>query len=369
MKTKAWHGCYDGGWNGLICPEAYSHPAKFSYRLIQRIVSFGLEQGFWKPGDTLGDPFGGVGLGGIVAAYAGLNWVGVELEKTFYDLAKQNFGLHAPKWLVLGQGSACMIHGDSRNFAALVGELGGIVTSPPYADSVNSEAHGIDWSKAGPATGNRKRGEGSKHEQTLRDQLAYGTTPGQIGALPSGKLDGVITSPPYADITNVGEYRDPEKCKAREERYLSAHPELKGKRPAFLPYGTTPGQIGNEKSETYWSACAQVYSQMRLAMKPGGVACLVVKDYVKNKKRVPLCDQTCQLLESLGFKVFLRVKAMLVKETKHPGLFGEQVERRERKSFFRRLAESKGSPRIDWEEVIFAGGQLTPPVMRRRPGE
>src|SRR5205814_1976665 len=48
--------------------------------------------------------------------------------------------------------------------------------------SVNSEQHGIDWTKAGPATGNRKRGQGTKHEETLRAQLSYGQAPAQIGS-------------------------------------------------------------------------------------------------------------------------------------------------------------------------------------------
>jgi hypothetical protein len=43
---------------------------------------------------------------------------------------------------------------------------------------------------------------------------------------------------------------------------------------------------------------------------------------------------------------------MLVKETHDNGLFGEIVEKKERKSFFRRLAESKGSPPIDYETVL-----------------
>jgi hypothetical protein len=32
---------------------------------------------------------------------------------------------------------------------------------------------------------------------------------------------------------------------------------------------------------------------------------------------------------------------------------GRATKTKERKSFFRRLAEKKGSPRIDWEEVLF----------------
>jgi len=44
---------------------------------------------------------------------------------------------------------------------------------------------------------------------------------------------------------------------------------------------------------------------------------------------------------------------MLVKETTHETLFGHtEVKRKERKSFFRRLAESKGSPKIDFEVVL-----------------
>ena len=70
---------------------------------------------------------------------------------------------------------------------------------------------------------------------------------------------------------------------------------------------------------------------------------------------MPLCDDTCRLLESLGFNVFERTRAWLVRETREPDLFGgkDHVQRKERKSFFRRLAEQKGSPRIDWEEVIW----------------
>ena len=29
-----WHGCYDDSWNGLICPDAFGHPAKFSRGLL-----------------------------------------------------------------------------------------------------------------------------------------------------------------------------------------------------------------------------------------------------------------------------------------------------------------------------------------------
>lgn len=54
-----WHGCYDDQWGDLIVPEAFKHPAKFAKGLIERIYDYGFEQGYWRKGDLIGDPFGG----------------------------------------------------------------------------------------------------------------------------------------------------------------------------------------------------------------------------------------------------------------------------------------------------------------------
>ena len=67
METLEWHGCYDDGWKGVIVDEAFAHPAKFARGLIERIVDFGLAEGWWKRGDLIGDPFAGVGLGAIAS--------------------------------------------------------------------------------------------------------------------------------------------------------------------------------------------------------------------------------------------------------------------------------------------------------------
>jgi hypothetical protein len=80
--------------------------------------------------------------------------------------------------------------------------------------------------------------------------------------------------------------------------------------------------------------------------------CLVVKSYIKNKRRVPLPMQTLKLLINLGFQPVERIKALLVEETVTPGLFGDVTRKSQRKSFFRLLAERKGSPEINFEEVI-----------------
>jgi hypothetical protein len=489
-KWLSWQGCYEQGWGNMITKASFAHPCKFSYSLAVRIVRHGLDVGHWKPGDRLGDPFGGIAGGGIVAAYHGLRWVGVELEPTWSRLAagyhcpgltKQewvrwcnrfgrkwdyfdmdrgelcptctagaqtwyrgdgvipshpphrfvgNFDLHRLRWEVSGDPMPQIIQGDSRDFARLVGECSGILTSPPFQETVtggtaiwgkleeshnrqytgkskncgnlstgdtpgnigqlksgdldgvitsppysegtvHGGGHGIDWEKAKDEKAGRKT-------SPARDGLGegYGDTPGNIGNLPGGSLQGIVTSPPFQDSMQSHD------VEFENRRQISRGRDIEGMghKGSLSDYGTTQGQIGNlpggsldlddaQKSEgknssggtksqrepiTYWSEMLKIYQQTYLAMKPNGVMALVIKDYVRAGKRVPLCDQTVQLLEHCGFHVFARARCWLVKTHEHPGLFGEPiVKTKSRKSFFRRLAEKNGSPRIDFEEVIF----------------
>ena len=471
MQTTDWHNCYDGGWQSLIVPAAFRHPAKFSLGLITRIYRHGLDCGYWRPGDLIGDCFGGVGLGGIVAAYHFLRWVGVELESEanggspFVELARANFDYHRARWHQ-DEPHPVIVQGDSRRFAEIVGEVCGVVTSPPYATDRVHDRNGIDRDKVqgrkggpnsqvaalgygsteGQIGGLREgnldavvtsppftidqpcasqtrakkdyhaftRGDGTKRDKNMQSE-------GNIAGLPHGKLDAVVTSPPYAESIKGahGEEETAEQSKAKrktaggslgqsqrhggygvsdgqigalKEGQLDGcvtSPPYEGLNAVDLPrgreggasggigtqyrlgnrprgaarkadgeytdgYGASRGQIGYEAGETYWQAMAAVYHQMFLAMRPNAVAAIVVKDYVKQKARVPLCDQTCALLERVGFTVFERTRAHLVKRTTEPNLFGAPTEKlRERKSFFRRLAEKNGSPRIDYEEVIW----------------
>lgn len=192
-----WHNCYDDGWKGMIVPEAFAHPAKFAYGLIARIVRHGLDCGYWKPGDVIGDPFGGVALGGILCGYHGLNWVGVELEPRFVELGNRNLAMHGPRWLAMEQTNrVTLLQGDSRRFAELVGSVAGCVTSPPYAATNNQGGDqathpGMKWKHG-------ERSDRGKVDRSNFNGTDYGTTPGQIGALPSGQLDAVISSPPFA---------------------------------------------------------------------------------------------------------------------------------------------------------------------------
>jgi DNA modification methylase len=526
VEEISWYDCYEDSWKGHIVREAFRHPAKFARGLIRRIVAFGLERGYWRKGDTIGDPFGGVALGGIVAAQAGLCWVGVELEPPFVGLGRRNIELYRRELEAFGDPPPVLLQGDSRGFAALVREqLRSVLTSPPYAGGgeVLGGHNGIDYSRS--ASGGRKdspgrracgenygaspgqiaklptgeadgaitsppynpnersdrtterRDEKTGHRQgkgCFRTSEAYGTEPGQIGALPAGSLDHVVTSPPYAESIkgdhgeretaeetaksrrtpggslgqsqrhggygstegNIGNLKegaldaaitsppfletpggkaDPvagwkteggisrpcdsadgyktifkdsdtpgqigampagdldaavtsppftpsqeQPCASQSQALRDYHAMTRGDGTKYDKEMRSEGNIAQEAPETYWQAMAQVYAQCHLALKPGGTMAVVVKSYVKQGKVVDLPEQTCRLLEALGFEVFLRVRAWLVKETKERTLFGTKVVRKSRKSFFRRLQEKRGAPRIDFEEVIFcrkrAGG-------------
>jgi len=338
--TTDWHGCCDGSHGEMIVADAYEHPAKFAPNLINRIYKHGFERAWWGEGSFIGDPFGGVACGGIYAAYHGFWWLGVELEPKFVKLAKKNIALHHGRWKNGGLPIPQILQGDSRKFSELV-SCDAIITSPPWGSLASDDKH----KDADLPTAHGGKGVGGMLRSPAR-ALGIGHTPGQIGNLKPGKLDGVVTSPPWEDQAVSQAQND---TPSRRRLLASMQGGL-----GFLDseYGNSEGQVGNTSGDTYWTAMKQVYQQCLLALKPGGMMVVVVKNYVSKGKRVPLCDQTLTLLESVGFVLVERIRAWMVKETKHPGLFGEVVEKISRKSFFRRVAEQKGSPTIDWEEVL-----------------
>lgn len=469
VEQIEWHRCYDDSWKGFIVPEAFTHPAKFARGLITRIYTHMLAEGMLKRGDSVVDPFGGIGTGGIIAASYGLSWYGCELESKFHVLAQQNFAMHMHMWMQFGDQAPVLVCGDSRklrdNLAGVLpqavvasppftggtdtqgrgekllvdasakhrhktrliqgsakeygntpgqldglpaGDVNAVISSPPFVDprgaagrnpqdlacnrqgyaaGITNEYGDTEGQLSGMAVGNvdvvvgsppysetgvanAKGGNQIDHTRlsaliagkkdlaatAQRDATKqYGQAPGQLGAMKSGDVEAVVSSPPYeANGNNEGH------TYTRNFQYTGEH-NYTGNRCSVTRYDnpTSDGQLGAQTGETFWHAARDIVSECYAILKPGGWSAWVCKDFVRNKARVPFCDDWCNLLESQGFIVTTRVHAMLVKETREADLFGgdDHVQKTERKSFFRRLAEKKGSPRIDWEEVIFARKQ------------
>jgi len=228
MKTSIWYGCYDETLKAFITPESFAHPAKMAKRLTERIFQYGDDQGYWKPGDLIIDPFGGIGTTALIGSYRGYRVISIELEPHFVKMQQANIAKNAKKLRRLGRPLPIVVQGDARHAAQLVSDavgsifflpyaygaahtggddphpehmtggklvgvgLNGAISSPPYAGSVH-EGNGIDASKL---TGN----PAGRNSQAFAE--GYGVSDGQIGALREGDFNsvvGAISSPPYAD--------------------------------------------------------------------------------------------------------------------------------------------------------------------------
>jgi len=192
------------------------------------------------------------------------------------------------------------------------------VSSPPYAGSQVQQSHGQSW-----------REELTEAPGSWRDLgTGYGATPGQLGTMPEG------------EPATGNRRRGPG---SQHEATLQAQ----------LNYNPSAGNLGAEERDTFWTAARTIVEQTYQVLKPGGHAVFVVKAFVRNKARVDFPGQWRQLCEAVGFVTLHEHRAWLVEERgTQIDLFGNHHTKTvERKSFFRRLAESKGSPRIDWETV------------------
>lgn len=159
-----------------------------------------------------------------------------------------------------------------------------------------------------------------------------------------GAADVCVSSPPYEG--QELDYGDRPNRAAK----IANIPNFKG-RTHWQNNDKTITHYGDMGSgDSFWSAAKLIVAQTHSILRPGGHAMWVVKDFVRNKEIVPFCDQWRQLCESCGFVTLHEHHAMLIAEASQIGFDGEH-KRRERKSFFRRLAESHGSPRIDYEVV------------------
>ena len=420
MIIDSWKSCYPSQWKGMIVPDAFAHPAKFSSKLIRRIYDHTRAEGWTKPGDTIIDPFGGVALGALDAMRLGLKWRGVELEFRFAGLGSANIAFWNNRFRTLPGWcqDAELLCGDSRNLAQILvaadgcvssppwGEvLGdtlidpaerraladkmeisnsehvspidmekigkrirrgysgdkivGIVSSPPYADGCahngGDDPHperlkskmgnipGLAGAVSSPPYSEARIGQESGQEQCSRGDQ-YGATPGQLGAMKANGFDAAISSPPFrqqsggAHVPKGMEISDP----GLAARHAAGNAASKA-------YGEAVGQLANESDSDFWTSARTIIDQVYQVLAPGGHAVWVCKDFVKDKQRVLFCDQWRQVCEAAGFVTIHEHHALLVHSTEHD--FDGNEKRWESKSFFRRLAENKGSPRIDFETV------------------
>lgn len=220
------------------------------------------------------------------------------------------------------------------------GSVAAVIGSPPFIDE-RAKSGRSDY----PFEANRKGyAPGITNE--------YGNSTGQLSAMPSGSVDNIVSSPPYeGNVKSDYRVKDGNGLDRDERR---GYRQGKGCFRGSETYGQSEGQLGVETSETFWSAARSIVVQCHDILRPGGIAVFVCKDFIRKGERVPFSADWQKLCIACGFTPVEWIKASLIKETKHPSLFGDEdiITRTERKGFFRRLAEKKGSPKIDEEDII-----------------
>ena len=324
--------------------ESFSHPAKLHLGLLEWIVFT-----YTSEGETILDPMFGSGTL-LYATLMGRSVIGVELESKFVSMAEDNLKKlnQMPLYLGIKQRGNCQImQGDARQLEGLVDR---IVTSPPYAEQVQGSRHSDHQPeqrkrrliKAGYDPKDYQLGKGRNCEVVWE----YGKEKGQIGNLPYGQIDKIVTSPPYEGTFNEKQHtlsgiakRDPKMRKevgdysgdkrvdsiitsppyenqvhesvggiqAREDSGEAAQKGYK-KPGQLMPegYSVDGANIGNLKSDTYLEAMLQVYQQCHKVLKPQGLMILVTKNFIRDKQVVRLDEDTIELCEQAGFNYIER---------------------------------------------------------------
>jgi DNA modification methylase len=243
----------------------------------------------------------------------------------------------------------------SQDYGSSEGQLGSlkegdfdlICSSPPYAET-STDKPMTDEERQKFIEGQRKSHPGRSDKALIKmthKWTGYPDSLGQLGKMPEGSFDAVVSSPPYSDIRQDG---------GSSRNGYKGLTNYSGEPRNYWPTQRDQGNLGNVPPDTFWSASRIILEQCYKLLKPGGHAIWVTKSYCKKGAIVDFPGRWKTLCESVGFKLVCRHKAMLVKSFgKQITITGEDEEISvERKSFFRRLAESKGAPRIDYEEVL-----------------
>jgi hypothetical protein len=351
-----------GKYVALMPEEARQHPAKYNTELIEFLI-----EKYTQPGDVVADVMAGTGVLGVIAALKGRDAVQVELEPKYMEwMEKARENVEKLNTLT-PKGRIVNILGDSRRLTELLAEhVGTIITSPPFGDT-NLAAGDPERRRERLLQAGHDPSDflgGSARNAVLRHygqadavivsppysntnpfdkkdpefwerahELGNRWTPdpplgvrnknlsqGNIGNLPLGPIDVVITSPPFGEANRGGGIavkgyegkhgRDPE-LHLRHDRPLSDNPD----NISNLAFGDT-AQLVEQQGDlqqlykrlltkkgqpTYLSEMLLVYKNMFEILRPDGTACVVVKPFIKDRKVVDLPHITWCLLRAIGF--------------------------------------------------------------------
>jgi DNA modification methylase len=84
FATDLWEDIRWPGEGYFFNEPRYGHPAMTPLKLMKRLVNL-----FTQPGDTVFEPFMGSGTTGVACAQLGRNFIGCEIDPTYYAIAEK----------------------------------------------------------------------------------------------------------------------------------------------------------------------------------------------------------------------------------------------------------------------------------------
>ena len=134
-----------------------------------------------------------------------------------------------------------------------------------------------------------------------------GETEGNLSNLPY--VEKIISSPPYADtpISIQGGGKEGQKWNKAYKEYQKTGDWEKfqkemSKQNIEKGYGADKDNIGNTKGQNYLEAMLLVYKECWKVLRPKGLMILTIKDFIRDKKRIPLGEDTIKLCELANFR-------------------------------------------------------------------
>jgi modification methylase len=228
---------------GRYLPASTAHPGKMLPALARQAIS-----SYSRPGELVLDPMCGIGTTLVEAIHLGRRALGVELEQRWAALATAN-----------------LAHAHEHGAAGRAGVIEGNATELPRLLAL-------------------------KAQHLVADAHA--------DALPYGRVDLVLTSPPYA--CEVGELdksawgSGSNLCRTEDRNYSSDRANL-----------------GHARGRRYLDAMAAIYQASAAVLKPGGFLITVTKELRAGGALHNLAGNTIALCEQAGLRYWQHVIALL----------------------------------------------------------
>lgn len=327
-----------GRWRKFFPEDAVRHPAKANLNLIDFLIDK-----YSREGDLVLDPMAGTGSTCVLTALKGRDAICIDIEPLFYQWMEKAREIIEKTPMLGRKGRIINILGDARRLSELLKQIDVIITSPPYADMRRGssdpdavERYAERWERYAKEKRWNTWSLNFHTEGRLRSAEAlirgYSDNPDNIGNLPLGVIDIIITSPPYESAlegtsrhTRGGiASRDP--ALAQTGTYSTV---LSVKQGASVMYSPNPDNIGNLKNRdedykmlerekrletlyrrllrdgkpTYLSEMLKIYNEMYKILKPNGYAIIIIKPFIRNRQVLDLPYYTWLMMERVGFRL------------------------------------------------------------------